>query len=138
MYHHSRKLQSLKFLRIKVMFFPKYAPNGLHGVGGKHAYVVQNRQLLGHILLWVFHWFCTVPYSLNFWISQKFCFSMEHSTTLKLSPKTCLHYYVWIVSEIGFHAKCLFFGWPRHGGKSYCCNILCTKSTTATWKRKEE
>ena len=53
-------------------------------------------------------------------------------TTLKLSPKTCLHYFVWIVSEIGLHVKCLFFGWPRHGGKNYCCNILCTKSTTIT------
>jgi len=59
-------------------------------------------------------------------------------TTLKLSPKTCLHYFVWIVSEIDLHAKCLLFGWPRRGGKNTCCNISCTKSTTTTWKRKEE
>ena len=37
-------------------------------------------------------------------------------TTLKLSPKACLHYFAWIVSEIS--AKCLLFGWPRHGGKT--------------------
>jgi len=43
-YNHSPKFQSLKSLRIKVMFFPKYPPNGLHGVGGKLAYVVQNCQ----------------------------------------------------------------------------------------------
>ena len=70
-YNHSPKFQSLKSLGIKVKFFPKYSPNGLHGVGGKLAYVVQNCQLLEHILLWVFHWFCTVPYSLNFWIQSK-------------------------------------------------------------------
>ena len=70
-YNHSPTFQSLKSLRMKVMFFPKYALNGLHGVGGKLAYVVQNCQLLEHILLWVFHWFCTVPYSLNFWIQSK-------------------------------------------------------------------
>ena len=45
-YIHSPKSQSLKSLRIKVMFFPKYAPNGLHSVGGKLAYVVQNCQFL--------------------------------------------------------------------------------------------
>jgi len=37
------------------MFFPKYAANGLHGVGGKLACVVQNGQLLERILLGVFH-----------------------------------------------------------------------------------
>jgi len=39
------------------MCFPKYGPNGLHGVGGKLAYVAQNCQLLEHNLLGVFHWF---------------------------------------------------------------------------------
>ena len=33
--NHSQKFQSLKSLRVKVMFFAKYAPNGLHGIGGK-------------------------------------------------------------------------------------------------------
>jgi len=28
------------------MFFPKYAPNDLHGVVGKLAYVIQNCQCL--------------------------------------------------------------------------------------------
>jgi len=37
------------------MLFPKYAPNGLHGIGGKVAYVLQNCQLLELILLQVFH-----------------------------------------------------------------------------------
>ena len=58
-YNHSPKFQPLKPLRIKVMFFPKYAPNGLHGVGGKRAYVVQNFQLLSqnhsHIVTGFFH-----------------------------------------------------------------------------------
>jgi len=54
-------------------------------------------------------------------------------TTLKPSPKTCLHYFASVASEIGLHAKCLLFG-----GKKYCCNISYTKSTTTTWKRKEE
>ena len=44
-------------LCIKVMFFPKYAPNGLRGVGGKLAYVAQNCQLLEHIPRWGFPWF---------------------------------------------------------------------------------
>ena len=51
-HNYSPKFQSLKSLRIKVMFFPKYAPNGLYDVGDKLAYVVQNCQLLKHILLW--------------------------------------------------------------------------------------
>ena len=69
-YNHSPKVQSLKSLRIKVMFFPKYASSILYGVGGKLAYVVQNCQLLEHILLWVFQWFCTVFYSLSLWIQS--------------------------------------------------------------------
>jgi len=36
-YTHSPKFQSFKSLRRKVMFFPKHAPNDLHGVGGKLA-----------------------------------------------------------------------------------------------------
>jgi len=59
-------------------------------------------------------------------------------TTLKLSPKTCLHYFVWIVSKIGLRAKCFLFGWLKQDEKNYCCNISSTKSTTTTWKRKEE
>jgi len=31
-YNHSPNFQSLKSLRIKVMFVAKYAPSGLHGV----------------------------------------------------------------------------------------------------------
>jgi len=31
--------KTLKSFRMKIMFFPKYAPNGLHGVGCKLAYV---------------------------------------------------------------------------------------------------
>ena len=54
-YNHTPKFQSLKSLRIKVMFFPKYAPNGFHGIEGKLPYVVQNVQLLEYIFLWVFH-----------------------------------------------------------------------------------
>jgi len=46
---------------MKVMFFPKYVPNGLHGFGGKLTYVVQNCQLLEHILLWVFTDFGCAP-----------------------------------------------------------------------------
>ena len=138
MYNHSPKFQSLKSLGIKVKFFPKYSPNGLHGIGGKLAYVVQNCQLLEHILLWVFHWFCTVPYSLNFWIQSKillFDGAWRHWNFLRKLACTTLYE---LLSEIGLHAKCLFFGWPRHGGKNYCCIIVCTKSTTTTWKRKEE
>jgi len=59
-------------------------------------------------------------------------------TTLKLSPKACWHYFALIVSEIDLHAKCLLFGWSKHGGKNYGCTISCTKSTTTTWNRKEE
>jgi len=35
-YYHfcTIKFQSLRSLRIKALFFQKYAPNGLHGVGG--------------------------------------------------------------------------------------------------------
>jgi len=59
-------------------------------------------------------------------------------TTLKLSPQTCLRYFAWIVSVIGLQAKCLLFGWSRHGWKNCCCNISCTKSATTTCKRKEK
>ena len=90
MCNHSPKFQSLKSLCIKVMFFPKYGPNGFHGIGGKLAYILQNCQLLEHIFLWVFHWFFTVPYSLSFWIQSKIVFWWS-MTTLKLSLKTCLH-----------------------------------------------
>jgi len=55
-YNHSTKFPSLKSPRVKVRFIPKYAANGLHGVVGKFAYVVQNCRLLEHIFLWVFHW----------------------------------------------------------------------------------
>jgi len=43
-YNRFPKFQSLKSLHMKVMFIPKYAPNGLHSVEGKLAYVVQNCQ----------------------------------------------------------------------------------------------
>ena len=34
---------------------------------------------------------------------------MEHDDTERFSGN--FHYFVWVVSEIGLHAKCLVFGW---------------------------
>jgi len=129
------------------MFFPKYPTNGLHGVWGKLALVVLNCQYLRVSFRPRTH----RPTRTS--IPQTFSINILHSpilnpvknyafwwrmTTLKLSLKTCLHYYfVWIVSEIDLHAKCLLIGWSRHGGKNYCCNISCTRSTTTTWKTED-
>jgi len=131
------------------MFFPKYAPNGLHSVGGKLAYVVLNCQCLRVSLR------PSTPRPTRISLPQAFLIKILNRpilskllnpvkssafwwsmTTLKLSPITCLHYFVWIVSVIGLHAKCLHFGWPRHGGKNYCCNISCTTCTTTTFKKR--
>jgi len=48
---------------------------------------------------------------------------MEHDDTETFSENV-LAYLVWIVSEIGLHAKCLLFGWPKRGGENYCDKCL--------------
>ena len=72
-YNHSPKFQSLKSLRIKDMFFAKYAANGLHGVGGK---VVQNCQCLRVSLRPSTH----RPTRIS--IPQIFCIKILHSPIL--------------------------------------------------------
>jgi len=47
---------------------------------------------------------------------------MEHGNTETFS-ENLLALLCMKCCEIGVHAKCLLFGWPTHGGKSYCCNI---------------
>jgi len=119
MYNHSPESQSLKSLCIKVVFFTKYAPNGLHSIGSKLADVKVSLCRSTHhptriSILRPFELrFCTVPcfILLNPVKNVAFWWNMM---TLNLSMKTCLHYFVWIVSEIGLHAKCLLFGWPIH------------------------
>ena len=90
MYNHSPKCQSLNSLLIKVMFFPKYATNGLHGVGGKLAYLMQNCRLLEHILLWVLHWICSPILSklLNPVTNSAFWWSMTALILRKLACTT--------------------------------------------------
>jgi len=114
-YYHFPKFQSLKSLRIKVMFFSKYVPNGLHGVGG-HCLIFAGLTNVS------FRPSTHCPTRIS--IHQTFGIKILHSprlptllkpvknyafwwsmTTLKLSPKTCLHYFLWIVSEIGLHAN---------------------------------
>jgi len=48
---------------------------------------------------------------------------MEHDDVETFSENLLALYFVWIVSDIRLHSKCLLLGWPRHGGKNYCCNI---------------
>jgi len=119
-YNHSPKFQSLKSLHIKVMFFAKCTPSGFHGVGGKLAYVVQNCHCVRVSLRPSTHHSTRISIPQIFWIEilhspiiSKLLNPVKNSacwwsmTTLKLSPKTCLHYFVWIVSEVALHPKCL-------------------------------
>jgi len=127
-YNQTLKFQSLKSLRITTMFLPNCAPNGLHGF---RAPVDRIPYSINISLCPSTHRPTRISIPQTFWIKilhspilsellnlvKKFAFWWS-MTTLTLFPKTCLHYFVWIVSEIGLHTKCFLFGWPRYCGKT--------------------